>query len=80
MPENLAVALHHPRPARFRLGCLSCVFNTMAQLVAMIESAAVLEAAGGPHSPWIDAANREKLAGIVAGSLRLKVRFLVSTL
>lgn len=44
--------------------------------MAVIESAAVLEAAGGPHSPWINAGNREKLAGIVAGLLRLKVRFL----
>lgn len=49
------------------------------QLVAVIEPAVVLEAGGGPHSPWMAAENRERLAGIVAEALRLKVKHMMSS-
>lgn len=69
---------HTPPPSR-RSIVLLCTRRHI-QLVAVIESAAVLEAAGGQHSPWIAAENRERLAGIVGGALRLKVKLLMSPL
>lgn len=76
--QAMLTSSHTPPPSR-RSIVLLCTRRHI-QLVAVIESAAVLEAAGGQHSPWIAAENRERLAGIVGGALRLKVKLLMSPL
>ncbi|CAM9205390.1 unnamed protein product [Chrysoparadoxa australica] len=45
--------------------------KSQLQVVAVAEAVAVLELAGGEHSPWLAAGKRESLANIVAKSLRV---------